>query len=545
MSFSSKYNGFYTSFEGEFTPILKAGDSVLGFEQHAGDGALIAVGLPSAMFSQQIGGTPAMQALVAYACDLYTDYDYAPTTLAWTKRGRIVAAHSFADDNALVGRFINLFDPALPIVDHIVLNARDDVLLCDISGADLSVPRLLYSGGAHAHAPKESADETIFTISGPNGTLISSCLACADGTYPQSITAKDAEGNTVTVISVWDGDTDSLLIQLHGDVRGATVTVTWGKQPVEATKEFIVEELTVKTNSRNEDAALLWRNSGAGANENFRYADGYNSIVYKIDLTLFRNATISMEILQNYVVSYSTDDKKWTKLADYSETEGYTGTLHGGGNNTIITLDTSILNGADTVYIKISDCNRQDGWGGTIKSLTISYLRYEDEPPVKLEKPNEGGADTSAFEPTGVDYAAKYPDRKKVTVTVNASSKQDAPFIVTDTSAAVATQKYTDLANEIVYRFDLSKYKDAVVVATVAQNYFIQVSKDGKTWTTIQDYAAVHGGRMEGDGNATTVGVSAEKYAEGADYLYIRFANANVKTGWGTALRQLEIYYVE
>lgn len=545
MSFSSKYNGFYTSFEGEFTPILKAGDSVLGFEQYAGDGALIAVGLPSAMFSQQIGGTPAMQALVAYACDLYTDYDYAPTTLAWTKRGRIVAAHSFADDNALVGRFINLFDPALPIVDHIVLNARDDVLLCDISGADLSVPRLLYSGGAHAHAPKESADETIFTISGPNGTLISSRLACADGTYPQSITAKDAEGNTVTVISVWDGDTDSLLIQLHGDVRGATVTVTWGKQPVEDTKEFVVEELTVKTNSRNEDAALLWRNSGAGANENFRYADGYNSIVYKIDLTLFRNATISMEILQNYVVSYSTDDQKWTKLADYSETEGYTGTLHGGGNNTIITLDTSILNGADTVYIKISDCNRQDGWGGTIKSLTISYLRYEDEPPVKLEKPNEGGADTSAFEPTGVDYAAKYPDRKKVTVTVNASSKQDAPFIVTDTSAAVATQKYTDLANEIVYRFDLSKYKDAVVVATVAQNYFIQVSKDGKTWTTIQDYAAVHGGRMEGDGNATTVGVSAEKYAEGADYLYIRFANADVKTGWGTALRQLEIYYVE
>jgi hypothetical protein len=50
---------------------------------------------------------------------------------------------------------------------------------------------------------------------------------------------------------------------------------------------------------------------------------------------------------------------------------------------------------------------------------------------------------------------------------------------------------------------------------------------------------------MEGDSNATTVGISAEKYAAGADYLYIRFANADQKTGWGTALRKLEIYYVE
>ena len=551
MSFSSKYNGFYTSFEGEITPILKVGDSILGFEQYAGEGALIAVGLPSAMFSQQIGGTPAMQALVAYACDKYSDYTYESTTLVWTKRGRIVAAHSYADDNVLVGRFINLFDPTLPIVDHIVLNARDDALLCDISGADLSVPRLLYSGGAHAYAPKESAGETVFCISGPNGTTISSRLACADGTYPQSVTAQDADGNPLTVISVWDGDTDSLLVQLRGDVKGATVTVTWGEEPVEDTKEFIIEELTVKTNNKNEDAALLWQNNGAGANDSFRYADAYNTLVYKIDLTLFRNATISMEILQNYVVSYSTDSKKWTKLADYSKTEGYAGTLQGGGNNTIVTLDTSVLGSADTVYIKIGDCNKMDGWGGTIKSLTISYMRYEDEDPVELDqlgqnKPSQDDTtDTSGFEPLNVDYAAKYPNHAKLTVNVNGSSKEDAPFIITDTAASTSACKYTDLSMEIVYRFDLSEYEDAVIVATVAQNYFVQVSGDGKTWITVQDYAAVNGGRMEGSSNSATVGVAAEKYAPDSDYIYLRFANADVKTGWGTSLSKLEIYYVK
>jgi len=547
MAITSKYKAYYAAFEGaDVTPLLQVGDTVLAFEQAAGEGTLIAVGVPSAAYSQQTGGTDAMQALVAYACDEYSDYTYESTTLVWTKRGRIVAAHSYADDNVLVGSFINLFDPELPIVDHIVLNARDDVLLCDISGADLSVPRLLYSGGAHAYAPKESASETVFCISGPNGTTISSRLLCADGTYPQSVTARDADGNALTVISVWDGDTDSLLVQLRGDVKGATVTVTWGKTPVEDTKEFIIEELTVKTNSKNEDAALLWQNNGAGANESFRFADGYNSLIYKIDLTLFRNATISMEILQNYVVSYSADSKKWTVLADYSKTEGYKGTLQGGGNNTIVTLDTSLLNGADTVYIKITDCNRLDGWGGTIKSLTISYMRYEDEDPVQLGKPSQGGTtDVSGFEPLNVDYAAKYPDRAKLIVNVSGSSKEDAPFIVTDTAASTPAHKYTDLSMEIVYRFDLSEYEDAVIVATVAQNYFVQVSGDGKTWITVQDYAAVNGGRMEGSSNSATVGVAAEKYAPDSDYIYLRFANADVKTGWGTSLSKLEIYYVK
>ena len=551
MSLSNKYNGFYTSFEGDLVPILKAGDAILGFEQSAENGSLIAIGLPSAMFSQQIGGTDAMQALVAYACDEYSDYSYESTTLVWTKRGRIVAAHSYADDNVLVGSFINLFDPELPIVDHVLLNARDDVLLCDISGADLSVPRLLYSGGAHAYAPKESATETVFCISGPTGTNISSRLACADGTYPQSVSAKDANGNSITVISVWDSDTDSLLVQLRGDVEGATVTVTWGSTPVEDTKEFVIEEITVKTNNQDLDKDLLYRNTGS-ANANFRYADADTQIIYKLDLSRFRHASVSMEILQNYLISYSADGKKWTVLADYSKTEGYKGTLQGGGNNTIVTLDSALLEGSDVVYIKIADCNPHDGWGGTIKSLTISYMRYEDEDPIELGKPGEdntpsqgGTSDISGFEPINVDYASKYASRAKLTLSVNASSKDDQPFIVKDTSATLPSQKYTDLSNEIIYRFDLSEYEDAVVVATVSQNYFVQVSKDGKTWITIQDYAAVNGGRIEGGSNLATVGASAQKYAPDSDYLYLRFANADVQTGWGTALSKIEIYYLK
>lgn len=544
MAIASKYNGYYASFEGEdLTPLMTVGNTVIAFEQTVGGGTLLAVGIPSAAFSQQKNGTDAMQALAAYACDQYSDFNYDATTLTWTRRGRIIAAHSFADGNVLVGSFINLFDPTLPVLDHIVLNAREDALLCDISEADLSVPRLLYSGGAHAYAPIETAEETVFCISGPNGTVISSRLACEDGLYPQSITAKSADGSELGVIFVWNGDTDSLLVQIQGSVDGATITVEWGDQPVQNTPTFVIEELTVKTNNQNLDAALLYKNTG-NANDNFRYADGTSRIIYKIDLTKFRNATISMEVLQNYIVSYSTDEKTWTVLADYSKTEGYTGTLQGGGNNTIVSISAAAAGNPDVLYIRIADCNTYDGWGGTIKSLTITYQRYEDEPPVQLPQPGE--QDTPAmgeFEPTGVDYEKKYPNHEKITLDINGNSSADAPYIIKDTSASNAELKYTDLSNEIIYRFSLTEYKDAVIVATVSQNYFVQVSGDGKTWTTIQDYAAVHGTRIEGGSNKTTVGAAAEKYAFGCDYIYLRFANADTGTGWGTGLSKIEIYY--
>jgi hypothetical protein len=151
--------------------------------------------------------------------------------------------------------------------------------------------------------------------------------------------------------------------------------------------------------------------------------------------------------------------------------------------------------------------------------------------------------DTSGYEPINQDFDAKYKDRSKLTFNVNSGSREDAEFIVTDTAASNASYKYTDLDKELIYRFDLVEYTDAVVVSTVCQNYLVQVSADGKKWTTVQDFAAVNGGRQDGSGNKATVGVAASKYAPDADYLYLRFANADTTTGWGTALSKIEVYY--
>ena len=545
----SQHKSFVLGFSGaDVQPLITDGNNVHGVVQSAGDGTLIAVGLPSAAFAQLSGGTAAMRALVAYACE-FTDYDYAPTTLMWTQRGRIVAAHSFEDDNVLVGSFIDLFDPTLPVISYKQIDADGNALLCDVSDTDLSVPRYVYGGGSLMAPVKENAANTVFAISAPAGTTVSTRLMCADGTYPQSVTAVDADGNALMVTYMWDNATDSLLVQLIPSVGGATVTVTWGNKAVEDSKESIFEELTFITNSKNQDAAFLIKNT-AGVNSSFRYADATGELVYKFDLTTFRDATITLNIKQNYLVQYSSNGESWKVLADYSQTDGYEGTLQGGGNDTLLSVSATAVPGSDTLYVRIADCNPGDGWGGTISSLSIRYRLYEGETPYTVEDfaPSLGEdpkdkVDTSKFEPLNVDYASKYKGRQKLTINVNSSSREDAEFIVKDTAASNASCKYTDLANELIYKFDLYEYSDAVVVATVAQNYLVQVSADGKTWVTVQDFAAVNGGRQDGSGNKATVGVAASKYAPDADYLYLRFANADTDTGWGTALSKIEVYY--
>ncbi len=546
-SSNTAYNAYVAAFAGaDVNALIESGDTVYAIEQSAGKGTLIAVGFPSAMYSRQVGGTDAMQALIAYACE-FTDYDYAPTTLTWTRRGRIVAAHSFADNNVLVGQFIDLFDPTLPVISYKEIDAAGEALLCDISGTDLSVPRYVYGGGSLMSAVKESADSTVFSISGPAGTTISTRLMCADGTYPEKVTAVDANGNAISVIEIWDNDTDSLLVQIMGSPEGATVTVTWGSKAIEDTKPFTYAELTFITNNRNEDLGLIHKNT-ASANGSFRFADGTRYLIYKIDLTMFRDATVTMNIKQNYLVKYSSDGENWKVLADYSKTEGYKGTLEGGGNDTLLSISAAQLGDADTMYIHISDCNPSDGWGGTISSLSIRYRLNEGEEPYKVEdfaeKKEEGDKiDTSGFEPLNVDYAAKYPTYKKATFNINQNSTEDKDLIYKSTANANATCKYTDLANELIYRIDLGKYKDAVVVATVCQNYVLQVSKDGKNWTMIQNYEAVNGARLDSPANKATVGAAAEKYAKGSDYLYIRLSNSDTTAGWGGAISLLEIYY--
>ncbi len=542
-----KSEGYLAGFDGASGALLKMGDQVIGTEETAGKGHVVLIGVPSAYLPTLKNGTEIVRTLTAYACDSYAPYEYVPASLLWTKRGNLIAAHSIGEKNALAGKFIDLLDPALPVISGKELKADTTAILYDISGLDLSVPRLAFSGGT-VTGKTETAAATSFTVSGPEGSDAAMRLFCKDGAYPQAVRAQKAEdGTPIDASYTWNNASDSLLITLPGVLNGVTVTVEWGTKAVDDTKEEDYTEFTVCTNAKNEDRDFLETNT-AGSNSTIRFADANGILVYHFDLKRFTKATVSMKICQNYVVEWSTDRKNWTVIADYSKTEGYGGTLTGGGNDVWISFFPSLY-GADAsdLYVRISDCNKSDGWGGTISSFSVKYVPAPGDKPYVVPGtetgPKPGETDVKDFEPTDAKES-DFAGRKSKKITLNEAHRtDDAEFVVTDTAAVNGSFKYCDLKMELIYRFDLADYPDAAVLLEVCQNYLIEVSTDGKTWKEIQNYEKAAGKRFEGNSNLAVIAVSAEKYAKGADALYIRIANSDPTVGWGGAIRAFTVYY--
>jgi hypothetical protein len=149
----------------------------------------------------------------------------------------------------------------------------------------------------------------------------------------------------------------------------------------------------------------------------------------------------------------------------------------------------------------------------------------------------------SEFEPINEDYRAKFAGWEGLTFYLNRDSLHAADeFVVVDTSNANHVLKFCDKGREIIYCFDLKKYPHAAAVLFLEQNYLVQVSTDGQTWKTIQNFELVNGFRDYGAHKATLI-VASDKYAQGADAMYVRLANSDVTQGHGGSISRLDIYY--
>jgi|GEM_PF-2312676 len=138
-------------------------------------------------------------------------------------------------------------------------------------------------------------------------------------------------------------------------------------------KEYHIESLVIPTNSKNIDEAHGYLiDNTAQSNNDYRYCDGYGYVIYKVDLSEMIEPTIDLLILQNYVVSIAAyDDVDYYQVVlDYSEE--HPSTLTTGGNDITYTIDPYSYGFYKEIYIMISDTITSDGWGGTIRSLTIN-----------------------------------------------------------------------------------------------------------------------------------------------------------------------------
>ncbi len=91
---------------------------------------------------------------------------------------------------------------------------------------------------------------------------------------------------------------------------------------------------------------------------------------------------------------------------------------------------------------------------------------------------------------------------------------------------------------------DLTKYKDAMVTISTGQNYVLEVSTDGESWTELYNYITVKGTPTKDTQTFYGYAIDSTVYAADADTLYVRVGQAKTtETGWGGVLQGVTVFY--
>ena len=358
---SSGFAPFYAplsyAFEGG-TPVLFGDGHAIAVTAKAGEGNVLLCGIPSLYFAEQ-NQASVYENLVKQAVSL-AGLEYVESPVMTVRRGDLVAAHSTKSGYSVKGTFINLFDTNLPVVTDPEIAKEDCLLLYHVSGVSPEVPTIVLSGG-EIESLSETSESTVFTLSGPSTTLLSTRIFAPKGLYPQTIESDDS------VYFAWDNDSSSLVVQSRPN---ATVTVTWSDE-FRATDEYIdMHEVYIATNEKNLDTDYIYE-STAAANSSLRFCDLDRYLIYKFDLGGKENFTLTLEIFQNYILECSEDLENWTVLADYRDISSEHITT--GGNNVSITVDPVAQGINETLYIRLRNTDVTKGWGGAITGFTMRW----------------------------------------------------------------------------------------------------------------------------------------------------------------------------
>lgn len=106
---------------------------------------------------------------------------------------------------------------------------------------------------------------------------------------------------------------------------------------------------------------------GAGS----RYADGTATFTYRFALPAdATTGTMNLEVDNQYLIQFSSDNQTWTDVA--RETRD----IRDGSNRRqlLFNLDSRLLT-SKTIYVRISDSQPANGWGGALSRVAVDYTR--------------------------------------------------------------------------------------------------------------------------------------------------------------------------
>jgi hypothetical protein len=100
-----------------------------------------------------------------------------------------------------------------------------------------------------------------------------------------------------------------------------------------------------------------------------RFADNDHYFVYRFPLPADTTAgTVTLSIDNEFLVQASSDGQHWTTVL--TETRE----IRDGSNKADRTVDIAPFLGTDkTVYIRVADSFPQDGWGGRVSHVNVTF----------------------------------------------------------------------------------------------------------------------------------------------------------------------------
>jgi hypothetical protein len=213
----------------EAQPGAAPGETVPAWASVSGQGWVVYCGVPAAFGTDGVAGADLIRGLVKVACDkVRLPYAEGPIV---ARRGPYVVAHSLGRTMRLKGKYLDLFDPDLPLLEDPQLPYREPALYKEVR-LSARVPVLLH-GSHRARVLEATPWRTRLLLDGPKDTWGILRVFVA-GMSLVGAEATDARGQRVEVQAQVEGPT--LKVRYPQQPTGLTLTLRWIRPEARLTK---------------------------------------------------------------------------------------------------------------------------------------------------------------------------------------------------------------------------------------------------------------------------------------------------------------------
>ncbi|MBP1995330.1 hypothetical protein [Paenibacillus eucommiae] len=255
LSSTSGYNMIgYASGSG-VTPMYKSGANIVAFQKEYGSGKFIYFGVDPYYFGASSTGSAKMVQIMKNIASQFKSVSVSAQSAIDYMRGPYRGIHSLNGTQTVTGKYIDLFDPNIPLVTTKKVLPGESALLYDVSGITVTTtPKVLFAQGQSPVISEASNATNVIVGKGSSNTLGTIRILSKPGIVPALATAVDHNGRSMLYSQEWDDVTQSLLIKYWNDPEGVTVNVSWsnsGTPPFHYTKTADDRDLAVTCSGTN------------------------------------------------------------------------------------------------------------------------------------------------------------------------------------------------------------------------------------------------------------------------------------------------------